>query len=117
MDLWDGMGMRAFQTLSEALRVLVPGGRFLCMEFSHVTNPLLKSIYDTYSFELIPVLGELIANDRESYQYLVESIRQFPDQDNFASMIKTVGFHHVIYESILNGVVAIHSGYKPFVTP
>jgi 2-methoxy-6-polyprenyl-1,4-benzoquinol methylase len=105
------------QTLSEALRVLVPGGRFLCMEFSHVTNPLLKSIYDTYSFELIPVLGELIANDRESYQYLVESIRQFPDQDNFASMIKTVGFHHVIYESILNGVVAIHSGYKPFVTP
>ena len=100
------------KALSEAYRVLKIGGRFLCMEFSHLKNDFLQKIYDTYSFAAIPRIGELVTGDRESYQYLVESIRKFPAQDEFAAMIKTAGFENVQYRNLSQGVVAIHSGRK-----
>lgn len=100
------------QALEEAVRILVPGGRFLCMEFSSVSNPILRRLYDIYSFQLIPVFGELIASDRDSYQYLVESIRKFPDQETFADMLQDAGLCHVTYESLSGDIVAIHSGFK-----
>ncbi|KAI9501897.1 UbiE/COQ5 methyltransferase [Coemansia spiralis] len=98
----------------EAFRVLKPGGRFMCLEFSRVDNPLLASIYDLHSFHVIPKLGELIAGDRESYEYLVESIRRFPPQNEFAQMIRDAGFTTIGkgYENLTFGTVAIHSGYK-----
>ncbi len=98
--------------LKEALRVLKPGGRFMCLEFSHVTNPILQKIYDSYSFHLIPAFGELVAKDRDSYQYLVESIRMFPKQEEFVAMIEAAGFSQASYENLTHGVVAIHSGWK-----
>ncbi|KAJ1921704.1 2-hexaprenyl-6-methoxy-1,4-benzoquinone methyltransferase [Mycoemilia scoparia] len=102
------------KVIDEAYRVLKPGGRFMCLEFSKVDNPLIGAAYDIFSFKIIPELGQLIANDRESYQYLVESIRQFPDQKTFASMIRKAGFATVGdgYENLTFGVAAIHSGYK-----
>ncbi|KAG7480927.1 hypothetical protein MATL_G00061430 [Megalops atlanticus] len=100
------------QALQEALRVLKPGGRFMCLEFSRVSNPLLSRLYDAYSFQLIPVLGEVIAGDWKSYQYLVESIRRFPDQETFKGMIEDAGFFRVQYFNLTGGVVAIHSGFK-----
>lgn len=98
--------------LSDIYRVLKPGGHFACLEFSSVRNPLLKPMYDTYSFKLIPQFGEWIARDRESYQYLVESIRQFPDQNTFAEMIKDAGFDMVSHRNLSGGIVAIHSGWR-----
>lgn len=100
------------KVLSEAHRVLKPGGRFLCLELSHVDIPIFKDLYDYYSFSVIPYMGELVAGDRESYQYLVESIRRFPSQETFASMIADAGFQKVEYENLVGGVVAIHSGLK-----
>lgn len=100
------------QALQEAHRVLKPGGRFLCLEFSQVNNPLLSRLYDVYSFQVIPVLGEVIAGDWKSYQYLVESIRQFPSQEEFKEMIEDAGFQKVTYENLTSGIVAIHSGFK-----
>ncbi|XP_072043614.1 ubiquinone/menaquinone biosynthesis C-methyltransferase UbiE-like [Amphiura filiformis] len=100
------------KVLEEAYRVLVPGGRFLCLEFSHVQNPMLKSLYDNYSFQVIPVIGQVIAGDYKSYQYLVESIRQFPDQERFATMMRNAGFSMVTYENLSLGIAAIHSGFK-----
>ncbi|XP_064209762.1 2-methoxy-6-polyprenyl-1,4-benzoquinol methylase, mitochondrial [Anguilla rostrata] len=100
------------QALQEAHRVLKPGGRFMCLEFSRVSNPLLSSLYDAYSFQVIPVLGEVIAGDWKSYQYLVESIRRFPDQETFKGMIEDAGFFRVQYFNLTGGVVAIHSGFK-----
>lgn len=100
------------KALSEAYRVLKRGGRFLCLELSHVDTPVFKELYDYYSFAVIPALGELVAGDRKSYQYLVESIRQFPPQETFASMIADAGFQKVEYENLVGGVVAIHSGLK-----
>lgn len=100
------------QALQEALRVLKPGGRFMCLEFSKVTNPLLARLYDAYSFQMIPVLGEVIAGDWKSYQYLVESIRKFPDQEEFKGMIEDAGFYCVQYYNLTGGVVALHSGFK-----
>ncbi|KAK4478920.1 hypothetical protein RD792_014427 [Penstemon davidsonii] len=100
------------KALSEAYRVLKPGGRFLCLELSHVELPIFKELYDYYSFSVIPAVGQLVAGDRESYQYLVESIRRFPSQDKFASMIVDAGFQKVEYENLVGGVVAIHSGLK-----
>jgi ubiquinone/menaquinone biosynthesis methyltransferase len=100
------------QALKEAYRVLKPGGRFLCLEFSKVNHKLLAHLYDNYSFHVIPKMGKLLAGDADSYQYLVESIRQFPPQQKFADMIKAAGFERVTYENLTFGVVAIHSGYK-----
>ncbi|KAA8592519.1 2-methoxy-6-polyprenyl-1,4-benzoquinol methylase, mitochondrial [Etheostoma spectabile] len=100
------------QALQEALRVLKPGGRFMCLEFSKVTNPVLARMYDTYSFQMIPVLGEVIAGDWKSYQYLVESIRKFPEQEEFKHMIEDAGFYCVKYHNFTGGVVALHSGFK-----
>ncbi|XP_077317593.1 2-methoxy-6-polyprenyl-1,4-benzoquinol methylase, mitochondrial isoform X2 [Lithobates pipiens] len=100
------------KALEEAYRVLKPGGRFLCLEFSQVNNPLLARIYDLYSFQVIPVLGEVIAGDWKSYQYLVESIRRFPPQEEFKEMIEDAGFFKVNYHNLTSGVVAVHSGFK-----
>ncbi|XP_022158098.1 2-methoxy-6-polyprenyl-1,4-benzoquinol methylase, mitochondrial isoform X3 [Momordica charantia] len=134
------------KALDEAYRVLKRGGRFLCLELSHVEAPVFKELneihskggrgrkqpkakeivspkkgcnkhhpesrYDYYSFSIIPAVGELVVGDRESYQYLVESIRRFPSQEKFASMIVDSGFQKVEYENLVGGVVAIHSGLK-----
>ncbi|XP_031193412.1 2-methoxy-6-polyprenyl-1,4-benzoquinol methylase, mitochondrial [Mastomys coucha] len=100
------------RALQEAHRVLKPGGRFLCLEFSQVNDPLISRLYDLYSFQVIPVIGEVIAGDWKSYQYLVESIRKFPNQEEFKDMIEDAGFQKVTYESLTTGIVAIHSGFK-----
>jgi len=103
---------RIEEALAEAYRVLKPGGRFLCLEFSQVTVAGMDRLYDAYSFAVIPRMGKIVANDRDSYQYLVESIRRFPDQDSFAGMIRTVGFGQVKYRNMTAGVAALHSGWK-----
>lgn len=82
------------------------------MEFSEVKVPIFKDIYDVYSMNIIPLMGKIISNDSESYQYLAESIRKFPNQMEFAAMIKDAGFKHVTYENLSGGICAIHSGYK-----
>lgn len=98
--------------LREAFRVLRPGGRFFCLEFSHPITEGLQRLYDAYSFTMIPWLGEVVANDRDSYQYLIESIRRFPAQEAFAAMIAEAGFSRVKYENLTGGVAAIHSGWR-----
>ena len=98
--------------LSEAYRVLRPGGRLMVLEFSQLPNPMLQKAYDLYSFNVIPRMGQAIAGDRDSYQYLVESIRQFPDQDRFAGMIRDAGFANVKYRNLSMGIAALHSGWK-----
>ncbi len=100
------------QALAEAYRVLKPGGRFLCLEFSHCDVALLDRLYDFHSFEVIPRLGQLAAGDADSYSYLVESIRKFPKQDAFASMIEAAGFRRVKYRNLTGGIAAIHSGWR-----
>lgn len=100
------------QALREAYRVLKPGGKFVCLEFSKVHPDILAKCYDTYSFRVIPKLGKLITGDADSYQYLVESIRRFPSQDDFATMIRDAGFSQVRYENLNQGIVAIHSGWR-----
>ncbi|KAI5638750.1 ubiE/COQ5 methyltransferase family domain-containing protein [Phthorimaea operculella] len=100
------------KVLDEAYRVLTPGGRFMCLEFSHLPNEPMQWLYDQYSFQVIPVLGQLIAGQWKPYQYLVESIRQFPNQEKFKSMIEDAGFRQVTYENLTFGVCAIHSGFK-----
>ncbi|THG16722.1 hypothetical protein TEA_021791 [Camellia sinensis var. sinensis] len=92
------------KVLAEAYRVLKSEGRFLCLKLSHVEVPGFKQLYDYYSFSVIPALGEVVAGDRESYQYLVESIRRFPPQEKFASMIADAGFQKVEYENLVGGV-------------
>jgi demethylmenaquinone methyltransferase/2-methoxy-6-polyprenyl-1,4-benzoquinol methylase len=100
------------KALAEAFRVLKPGGRFLCLEFSHVAQPLLHKLYDTYSFHVIPQIGKMVTGSAESYRYLVESIRKFPDQEKFATMLRKAGFGNVQYRNMTQGVVALHSGRK-----
>ena len=100
------------QTLAEARRVLKPGGRFLCLEFSRVHAPGLQRIYEAYSFRLLPALGELVAGDREAYRYLVESIRRFPDQETFAQMISDSGLGQVKYRNLSGGIAALHSAWR-----
>lgn len=97
--------------LREARRVLKPGGRFLCLEFSRPPAPALARLYDAYSFKVIPFMGEQVAGDRESYQYLVESIRRFPDQKTFQAMIETAGFRRAGYTNFTGGVAALHHGW------
>lgn len=98
--------------LAEAYRVLRPGGRLMVLEFSQIPNDMMQKVYDLYSFNIIPRLGQMIANDRDSYQYLVESIRKFPDQDTFAQMIRAAGFDNVKYRNMSMGIAALHSGWK-----
>jgi demethylmenaquinone methyltransferase/2-methoxy-6-polyprenyl-1,4-benzoquinol methylase len=102
---------RIERALTEARRVLKPGSRFLCLEFSRVDLPGLDRIYEAYSFRVIPRLGELVAKDRESYQYLVESIRRFPPPGVFAGMIEAARFRRVTHRPLSGGIVAIHSGW------
>jgi demethylmenaquinone methyltransferase/2-methoxy-6-polyprenyl-1,4-benzoquinol methylase len=96
--------------LREARRVLKPGGRFLCLEFSQPTTEALRKAYDAYSFKVIPEIGRRVAGDRDSYQYLVESIRRFPDQKRFAAMIGEAGFKFVDVTNFAGGVAALHTG-------
>jgi len=98
--------------LSEAFRVLKPGGRLMVLEFSQLPNTGLQKAYDLYSYNVIPRMGQAIAGDRDSYQYLVESIRRFPDQDTFAAMIRDAGFEQVNYRNLSMGIAALHSGWK-----
>jgi len=97
--------------LREARRVLKPGGRFLCLEFSRPRATPLRAFYDAYSFNVIPRIGEAVMNDRDSYQYLVESIRRFPDQERFAKMIRAAGLSNVGYTNFTGGVAALHHGW------
>ena len=98
--------------LSEAFRVLKIGGRFLCLEFSAVDVPGLQSLYDFYSFRVIPALGGIVAGDAESYRYLVESIRRFPQPQDFAALMRAAGLARVSYQRLTGGIVALHSGWR-----
>ena len=100
------------KALAEIRRVLKPGGRFFCLEFSHVVVPVLDRIYDRYSFAVLPRIGQIVANDRDSYQYLVESIRQFPPQDELVERMTGAGLERSRYENLSGGIVAIHSGWR-----
>ncbi|WP_298190471.1 bifunctional demethylmenaquinone methyltransferase/2-methoxy-6-polyprenyl-1,4-benzoquinol methylase UbiE [Novosphingobium sp.] len=103
---------RIDKALAEAHRVLKPGGRFFCLEFSTTEWPGFAEVYDFYSHRIVPQLGQMIAGDAESYRYLIESIRRFPKMREFEGMIRTAGFRHTKVEPILGGAVAIHSGWK-----
>ena len=103
---------RPQDALNEAFRVLRSGGRLMVLEFSQIPNPAMQWAYDRYSFNLIPLMGQLIANDRDSYQYLVESIRKFPDQDVFLNMVRSAGFENAKYRNLTAGVACLHSGWK-----
>ena len=100
------------QALAEAYRVLKPGGRFLCLEFSHLAIAPLRRLYERYSFAVIPQIGAWVAGDRDSYQYLVESIRQFPRAEAFSAMMREAGFERVGFRRMTGGVVALHSGWR-----
>jgi len=103
---------RIERALAEAYRVLKIGGRFLCLEFSAVTVPGLDALYELYSFQVIPRVGQAVTGDREAYQYLVESIRKFPRPERFADMMRSAGFGRVSFTPMTAGVVALHSGWK-----
>ncbi|SIT81186.1 bifunctional demethylmenaquinone methyltransferase/2-methoxy-6-polyprenyl-1,4-benzoquinol methylase UbiE [Pontibaca methylaminivorans] len=103
---------RPEDALAEAFRVLRPGGRLMVLEFSQIPNRALQRLYDLYSFNVIPRMGQVIAQDRDSYQYLVESIRRFPDQETFLAMIRSAGFENASYRNLSLGIAALHSGWK-----
>ncbi|MEM8537403.1 MAG: bifunctional demethylmenaquinone methyltransferase/2-methoxy-6-polyprenyl-1,4-benzoquinol methylase UbiE [Pseudomonadota bacterium] len=103
---------RPAEALAEAYRVLKPGGRLMVLEFSQIPNPMMQAAYDAYSFNVIPRMGQVITGDRDSYQYLVESIRKFPDQDSFLAMVRDAGFGNAKYRNMSMGIAALHSGWK-----
>jgi demethylmenaquinone methyltransferase / 2-methoxy-6-polyprenyl-1,4-benzoquinol methylase len=103
---------RIERVLAEARRVLVPGGRFLCLEFATVTSPALRRAYDAYSFAVLPWLGERVAGDRDAYRYLAESIRRFPDQATFGRMIERAGLDRVRHRDLSGGIAALHSAWR-----
>ena len=103
---------RPAEALAEAHRVLRPGGRLMVLEFSQLPNPALQRAYDAYSYNVIPRIGQIVTGDRDSYQYLVESIRRFPDQARFASMIGEAGFGQVKYRNLSQGIACLHSAWK-----
>lgn len=100
------------KALAEAARVLKPGGRFFCLEFSHVKDPLFAKAYDLYSYNIIPRIGEKVAQDRESYQYLVESIRKMPKQELLQDRMNAAGLKEAMFTNLTGGIVAIHRGIK-----
>ncbi len=103
---------RLDKALQEARRVLKPGGHFMCLEFSQVALPLLSDVYDAYSFGVLPLIGQVVAGDRDAYQYLAESIRRFPPQRKFADMIKDAGLEQVSFDNVSGGIAAIHSAWR-----
>ena len=103
---------RPQEALNEAFRVLRPGGRLMVLEFSQIPVPLAQKAYDFYSFNVIPRMGKLIDNDRDSDQYLIESIRKFPNQETFLSMVRQAGFENANYRNLSLGISALHSGWK-----
>ena len=111
-----GFGLRNVtnraQALKEVYRILKPGGRFICLEFSHVENEMIEEIYNFWSFKCMPYIGEKVAGDRSAYTYLVESIRQFPTQPELSDMLSEAGFYRVKYRNLSNGIVSLHSGWK-----
>ena len=100
------------KSLKEIYRILKPGGRFICLEFSHVDNDFFKKLYDLWSFKIMPLIGQKVTGDKEAYTYLVESIRKFPTQAEINQMLSSVGFARVKYRNLCNGIVALHSGWK-----
>ncbi len=98
--------------LKEAHRVLKPLGKFICLEFSKIDNSIIQKLYDTYSFNIVPTIGKIVASNEKAYKYLVESIDLFPDQEIFKSMIEDAGFKNVKYHNLTFGISAIHKGYK-----
>ena len=100
------------QSLIEIYRILKPGGRFVCLEFSHIENSFLKKFYDFWSFNIMPLIGNKVTGNRDAYIYLVESIRKFPSQGELSQMLSEAGFSRVKYRNLSNGIVALHSGWK-----
>jgi demethylmenaquinone methyltransferase/2-methoxy-6-polyprenyl-1,4-benzoquinol methylase len=103
---------RIDRALGEMRRVLKPGGRFFCLEFSRVVVPALERLYDLYSFQVLPLLGQMVAGDRAAYQYLVESIRRFPPQAELAARMEAAGFERVAWRNLSGGIAALHSGWR-----
>lgn len=103
---------RLEKAFREMTRVVKPGGKVMCLEFSHPTNKVFSKVYDFFSFNIIPELGNLLAKDRESYEYLVESIRKFPDQEKLKKILEDCGLYQVKYYNLTNGIAAIHIGHK-----
>ena len=98
--------------MNEAYRILKPGGRFLCLEFSHIENKVLAQLYDQWSFNALPIMGQIVAGDSDSYRYLAESIRQFPEKEILADMCAEAGFAQIRVRSLSAGIACIHSGWK-----